>query len=119
MYIHIPDRDIKEKILKDNPVPANIKEPQVFDNYIKEPLTENKQTLTSTHEKSLKAVQEKVLHILGPSSRLWMIMENEKLSSSGCGDEEVQEMTAISSLFEQAINNAVNWTSISFSHLLS
>ena len=28
-------------------------------------------------------------------------MKNEKLSSSRCGDEEVQEMTAISSLFEQ------------------
>ena len=30
-------------------------------------------------------------------------MENEKLSSSGCGDEEVQEMTAMSSLFEQTM----------------
>ena len=78
MHIHIPDKDIKEKILKDNPVPANVKEPQVLDNYIKELLTENKRTLASTHEKSLKAVQEKkVLHIL------------------------IQEMTAISSLFEQ------------------
>ena len=36
-------------------------------------------------------------------ARLHLIMENEKLSSSGCGDEEVQEMTAISSLFEQAM----------------
>ena len=65
MHIHIPDKDIKEKILKDNPVPANVKEPKVLDNYIKELLTENKRTLASTHEKSLKAVQEKkVLHIL-------------------------------------------------------
>ena len=30
-------------------------------------------------------------------------MKNEKLSSSRCGDEEVQEMTAISSLFEQTM----------------
>ena len=78
MHIHIPDRAIKEKILQDNPVPANVKEPQVLGNYIKELLTENKRTLSSTHEKSLKAVQEKVLHILGPLSRLWMIMENDK-----------------------------------------
>ena len=101
MHIHIPDKKIKEKILKDNPVPGNVKEPQVLHNYIKELLAENKRTLTSTHEKSLKAVQEKVLHILGPLSRLWMMMDNEKLSSSGCGGEEVQEMTAISSSFEQ------------------
>ena len=103
MHIHIPDKDIKKKILKDNPVPANVKEHQVLDNYIKELLTENKPTLTSTHEKSLKAVQEKVLHILGTLSRHWVMMENEKLSSSGCGDKEVQEMTAISSLFKETM----------------
>ena len=64
VYINIciPDKDIKEKILKENPVPANVKESQVLYNYIKELLTENKRTLTSTHEKSLKEVQEKALH---------------------------------------------------------
>ena len=66
-------------------------------------MTENKRTLTLTHEKFLKAMQENVLHILGPLSRLWLIMKNEKLSSSRCGDEEVREMTAISSLFEQTM----------------
>ena len=35
MHIHIPNKDIKEKILKGNPVPANVKEPQVFDSYTK------------------------------------------------------------------------------------
>ena len=90
MHIHIPDKDIKEKT-------------QVLDNYIQELLTENKRTLTSTHEKSLKAVQEKVLHILGPLSRLLLIIENQKLSSSGYWDEEVKEMSAISSLFEQTM----------------
>ena len=36
VYINIciPDKDIKEKILKENPVPANVKESQVLDNYI-------------------------------------------------------------------------------------
>lgn len=34
MNIHIPDKDIKESILKDNPVIANVKETKVFDNYI-------------------------------------------------------------------------------------
>ena len=27
MNIHTPDKDVKEKNLKDNPVPANVKEP--------------------------------------------------------------------------------------------
>ena len=68
--------------------------------YIKKLLIENKRTLTSTHEKSLKVVQKKVLHILGLLSRLWVIVENEKLSSSGCEDKEVQKMAAVSSLFK-------------------
>ena len=47
MHILISERNINEIILKDNPVPANVKEPQVLENYIKELLTENKWTLTS------------------------------------------------------------------------
>ena len=46
--IHIPDKDIKENILNDNLVPANVKKPQVVDNYIKEYLTENKCTYIKT-----------------------------------------------------------------------
>ena len=102
-HIQISDKDMKEKISKDISVPANVKEPQVLQNYIKEILTENKRILTSTHEKSLKEVQEKVLHILGTLSRLWLIIENEMLSSSGCGYEDLQEMAAISRLFEQTM----------------
>ena len=70
MHVQISDKDMKENISKDNSVPANVKELQVLQNYIKEILTENKRILTSTHEKSLKEVQEKVLHILGTLSRL-------------------------------------------------
>ena len=35
MGVHISEKDIKDKILSLNPVPSNIKEPQVLDNYIK------------------------------------------------------------------------------------
>ena len=56
MHIHIPDKYIRKKIPKYNPVHANVKEPQILDNYIKELLIENKKTLTSTYQKSLKVV---------------------------------------------------------------
>ena len=62
-------------------------------------LVENKKT----HEKSLMAVQEKVLHDLEPLSCLWLIVENEKLSLTEWRDEEVQKMTAISRLFEKTM----------------
>ena len=35
MHIHILSKDIKEKILKGNPVPANVKQPQVLESYTK------------------------------------------------------------------------------------
>ena len=102
MHLHIPEKEIREKILHENPIPSNVRQPQVLDNYIRELLVEHKRTLTSTHEKSLKAVQEKILHILGPLSRLWVIMENEKISSAS-SDEEFQELTMVSNLFEQTM----------------
>ena len=46
MHIQISDKDMKENISKDNSVPANVKELQVLQNYIKEILTENKRILT-------------------------------------------------------------------------
>ena len=46
-------------------------------------------------------VQEKVLHVLGHLP--WLMMVNNNLSSSGCGDKEVQEMNAVSSLFKQTV----------------
>ena len=54
-HIQISDKDMKEKISKDISVPANVKEPQVLQNYIKEILTENKRILetdTFQHMKS-------------------------------------------------------------------
>ena len=46
-------------------------------------------------------MQKKVLHILELLSRIWLIMKNENLPSSGCRGDKVQEMTIIPSLFEQ------------------
>ena len=47
-------------------------------------------------------MQEKNLLILGPLSRLWVITGNEKISSAS-SDEEFQELTMVSNLFEQTM----------------
>ena len=60
MHLHIPEKEIRE-ILHENPIPSNVRQLQVLDNYIRELLVEQKRTQTSTHEKSLKAVQEKIV----------------------------------------------------------
>ena len=48
-------------------------------------------------------VQEKSVTALEPLSRLWLIIENKKLSSTECDDEEDQEMIALSRLFEKTM----------------
>ena len=42
MSIHLPEKDIREKILQNNPVPRNVKVCQRLGKYIKELLLENK-----------------------------------------------------------------------------
>ena len=42
MPIHLPEKDIREKILQNNPVPRNVKVCQRLGKYIKELLLENK-----------------------------------------------------------------------------
>lgn len=100
MYIHIPDQDIRQKNLKENPVPSNVKIPKVLDNYIKELLIKIKKTTDINSSKFHRGSTRKSLHVLRPLSHLWLKMENEKLSSAESSDEE---MTAISSLFEQTM----------------
>ena len=53
MSIHVPEKDIREKILQNNPVPRNVKVCQRLDEYIKELLLENKESSTLYDEKVL------------------------------------------------------------------
>ena len=52
MSIHVPEKDIREKISQNNPVPRNAKVCQRLDEYVKELLFENKQSSTLHHEKN-------------------------------------------------------------------
>ena len=105
MCQHVADKEIKEQVLVDNPIPSNIKRTPVLDNYIKELLLENKRSLTLNHEETLKCLQDKFGNVLGPLLRLWNIMEEEKEALiNELGDEEDSSpVIAISALFEQSI----------------
>ena len=59
-----------------NPVPSNLLEAQKLDAYyIEELLSENKRIMNLQNKKTLKVMQEKVVDILPPISRLYHIME--------------------------------------------
>ena len=104
MHIHIPDKGKNENILKANPVTTNVKTRQVLDNCIKNLLTKKKGHLHQ-HMKSPCRLCRKRCYIFWGHFDDCLIMENEKLSSSGYRDKEVQEITAISSLFEQTMSS--------------
>ena len=80
MTHQVPERDIKEKIFSENPVPSNIKgRPGIngINTCIKELLIENKKTQTLNHEDSLRSIHEKIVHVSGQLLKLWTVMEEE------------------------------------------
>ena len=52
-------------------MPSNIKDSQKLDKYIKESLIENKKNNTVNQEKVLEVIQDQVVNILAPLSKLW------------------------------------------------
>ena len=62
---YIPDKDINEKILTENPVSSNLQEvPQMVS-----------QTVI-TSDNQMRKIQEKVLQVMGPLPRLWKGLGN-------------------------------------------
>jgi len=54
MNLHLQNRDIKEKILEEHPIPTNLKPIQELDSHIKEILSENHKSRSSRMTKDLK-----------------------------------------------------------------
>ena len=71
MATHTPLKNLKEKFLPVTPVPSNSKDSQKLDEYIKELLIENKKNNTLKQEKALKGIQDQVVTMLAPLSKLW------------------------------------------------
>ena len=78
MSHHVTDKEIKGKILMENPVPSNIKGTPILDNYIKELLLKNKRTLTLYHDEALWGIHNKISHVFGPFLQLWASRKKRK-----------------------------------------
>jgi len=103
LTVKVPEKDVKDKILSTNPVPTNIKNASDLDSYIKELLVENRKTLTLHLEKVLMSTQEKIMDILGPLSKLWVMTENERDGIDPKSEDENEQFNSITELFEQTI----------------
>lgn len=98
MKSHIPDKDVKEKVLAQNPVPSNIRKVPELDSYIKILLQDNSKYSTLKMEKAFKNVHDKLHLVFGPLSKIWAMMDSEKEQNPK--DEALKE---VSNLFEQTI----------------
>ena len=78
---------MREKILRTNPIPHNVKGTEKLDEYIKKLLFENKKISTLNQEKILKGTQKKVESTLGPLTSIWNIMKAEREALPGNDDE--------------------------------
>ena len=76
---YIPDKDINEKILTEYPVPSNLQEVPVLDDFVKT-LLALQTGITTDHQ--TEKFQEKFLQVIGPLSRLWKGLEDVRNESS-------------------------------------
>ena len=65
---HVPDKNIKGRILGDIPNTSNIKKTFIFD--IKEFLVENRKSFAINHEDALKGIHKNIFNIFGSLLRL-------------------------------------------------
>ena len=68
---YIPEKDVKETILIKTPTPENLDPVKKLDDYLQELLKQKKRPQDIAINNTLKKVQDKVLDIKGPLSKLW------------------------------------------------
>ena len=72
---YIPDKDIEEQLLTENPVPSNLQQ------------VKPSQTVVTTSDHQMERFQGKILEVMDPLSRLWKGLEDIRKAPS---DEAVE-----------------------------
>lgn len=103
MNIKVTDKDMKEKILLEDPVPLNMKTVPDLDGYMKQLLIDHHKHNTLHIEKVLKGIQEKCMYVFGPISRLWDLTEKEKEQLDANDESAIQNFGYIIGLIEKTV----------------
>ncbi|KAK3095525.1 hypothetical protein FSP39_015679 [Pinctada imbricata] len=74
---HIKDEVIKEKIPKETPIPSNaVFTTPLMDDFVEELIDDKKAIMyTKIHDGSLKFVQKRIGHVMGPLSKIWKTVQ--------------------------------------------
>ena len=109
---YIPEKDCKEATLIKTPRPENLDLLKSLDGYMQELLKEKKRPQDIAIDNTLEKVQDKVLDIIGPLSKLWIMVEQV---NSGSGSNSIVEMDTALELLEKKVlligqcNNAITY----------
>ena len=96
----IPDAELEDNILKYNPIPSNVPPPAPLDDFLRGVLEENHKYLQMQEDKLLQKMQQKVLYVLGPLSKIWQKIED----STQCKTDRVDtDLGEFEELTEQSI----------------
>ena len=104
---YIPEKDVKEAILIKTPRPEHFDSVKKLDDNLQERLKQKKRSQDSVIDNILEKVQDKLLNIMGPLSKLWVMIEQV---NSGSGSSSTVEMdTALEPLQKQCywLGNAI------------
>ena len=71
---YIPEKDVKEAILKKIARPDNLDLVKKFENYLQQLLKQKKSPQDIVIDNTLEKVQHKVPNVIGPLSKLWVIV---------------------------------------------
>ena len=111
MNMYIPDTYLQESIMVQNPAPSNIDAERSLDQHLQEMLEKEKKEFLS-FERAMGRVHERIGYIYGPLSKIWAIVDEERLEleeKQKQKEEEVDEddeaingVKQMCSLFEQS-----------------
>ena len=95
---YIPEKDVIEAILIKTPRPENFDPVKRLNDYLQKLLKQKKRLQDIAIDKTLEKVQDKVLDIMGPLSKLWVMVEQV---NSGSGSSSTVEMDIVLELLEK------------------
>ena len=82
MAKYIPDNELKEKILVQNPGPTNVKAVDHLDELLREIMKDEKKSNERLFDSVLEKVQSKSRDVLGPLSKMWLYLHETMKAGS-------------------------------------
>ena len=89
---YVPEDDLKEAILRQNPVPDNLDNVKKSDNFLRNILKERCKTNKQNIENDLEKLQRKTVDVMGPLSKLRNFLEGAKVAEEDAVQRSINDL---------------------------